>query len=107
MIWILWGVLGAILLSSIGIVARLNIFHQGLWGLLAILMIPIVLGNACAIHLFMTASRFTVAFFVFTGVYALAGMSAGIFVFGDKLSFAGWMGVGMIVLGVILLRGVK
>jgi len=103
-ILILLSILAAAIFAGVGVMIRINPLHQGLWGVLAISSIPILLANAALMQYFKTAPNFTIAFFLFNGLYILAGLVAGLAIFGDKISFMGWVGVGMIVMGTILLR---
>jgi drug/metabolite transporter (DMT)-like permease len=104
MTWILWGAIGALLLASVGIFARMNPWNQGLLGLLMAGAIPIMAGNAASLGCFIKAPKFVVAFFIFTGLYAMVGAVGSVFVFHEKISWFGWIGILMIVGGSILLR---
>jgi multidrug transporter EmrE-like cation transporter len=72
--------------------------------LLLVATLPIMAGNAAVLKCFMAAPKFVVAFFIFTGLYALAGAVSSVFVFHERISLFGWVGLLMIVGGSILLR---
>lgn len=101
---LLCGVLAALVFSGVGAFCRINPWSQGPLGIVSVLAIPILLGNAALLFYFQKAPNFTMSFFFFNGLYALAGLVAGVVIFKESISIIGWVGVGMIVLGSILLR---
>ena len=104
MTWILWGIFAAIILALISVFVRANPWQQGLWGMLIVACLPIMAGNASIFKYFMEAPKFTLAFFLFTAIYSLAGFLAGLLIFREQANFVNIMGILMIVGGSILLR---
>jgi len=104
MIWILWGIYGAVSLSLVNVFFRLNPWHFSFWPLLLILVIPTTLGTQVGFfQFFRQAPGFLTAWFLGSALNSIAGFAAAVFIFHEQPNFLNVIGVALILAGSFLL----
>ena len=104
MTWILWGLMGALLLVAVNSFWRLNPWGLSFWPLLLLMIIPTTLGTQFGfLKFFQAAPSFLSAWFIGSALTSVLGFAASVFIFREQANFMNGFGVGLILLGGFLL----
>lgn len=102
--WLIYGIASAAVLAAMAAYTKLNPFQQSIWSILLYWLIPIALANAAIMKFYREADSFTVAYFIFIGIYAAAGYLCGMLLFHETSTLLKCVALSLIIAGVLLLQ---
>jgi len=106
--YLFWGLVGSVGVALVNSFIRANPFNFNWFQMILAVALPTMfITQAGFIKFYWSAGSFHGAWFIGSGLTAITGLLATWLVFGENIGIYHWVGIGMILAGIITLGGLK